>query len=265
MPDSNTDSDLKSCLYLGRVQHRRMRPFEHQFEYRLFMVYLDLQELDDVFGKKWTWSTRRAAIAWFRREDHFGDPDVPLNDSVANLVDLELGYCPTGPIRMLTHLRYFGYVMNPVSFYYCFAAEEDRVEVVVAEVNNTPWGEQHCYVLDLRTSSDSRLLTTGHDKEFHVSPFMPMEMQYRWKLSLPDESLSVSIENWREGSRAFSATMSMQRQPMTSRNLNHVLLSYPFMTGRVLTGIYWQALKLWWKGAKYHPHPKKQLSHSNSF
>ena len=139
-----------SCLYEGTMRHRRFRPVPHAFGYRLFMVYLDLDELDEVFAGRWLWSTTRCALARFRREDHLGVPTVPLPDAVRALVKERLGFRPTGPVRLLTHLRYFGFVMNPVSFYYCFAADGKQLEAIVAEVNNTPWGERHCYVMDAR-------------------------------------------------------------------------------------------------------------------
>ena len=139
----------KSAIYAGRVRHRRMRPVPHAFHNRLFMMYLDLDELDVVFDGRWFWSTRRAAPARFRREHHLGDPERPLADCVRDLVTAESGQRPAGPIRLLTHLQYFGYCFNPVSFYYCFDEEDRRVETIVAEVNNTPWGERHCYVLPM--------------------------------------------------------------------------------------------------------------------
>ena len=143
-----------SAIYEGTVRHRRRRPRLHAFTYRVFLMYLDLDDLDDVFQGRWLWSTQRPALARFRREDHVGDPSVPLDEAVRDLVAARTGHRPAGPVRLLTHLRYFGYVMNPVSFYYCFAADGAGLEAIVAEVNNTPWGEQHCYVLRATPASD---------------------------------------------------------------------------------------------------------------
>ena len=164
---------MKSAIYFGRVRHRRMAPVLHEFSYRMFMLYLDLSELPRLFDRRWLWSARGPALARFRREDHFGDPAVPLADSVRDLVARETGVRPAGPIRLLTHLRYFGHVFNPVSFYYCFDKDDSRVETIVAEVNNTPWGEQHCYVLPQSMNAGQ----AGHGRYFpekvmHVSPFM---------------------------------------------------------------------------------------------
>ena len=138
---------MKSCVYEGTVRHRRSAPVHHAFQYSIFMMYLDLAELRVLFHKRWLWSARRPNVAWFSQDDHLGDPQVPLDHNVRDLVEAKTGHRPAGPIRLLTHLRYFGYGFNPVSFYFCFDSTDSLVETIVAEVTNTPWGEQHCYVL----------------------------------------------------------------------------------------------------------------------
>ena len=117
---------MNSALYFGTVRHRRRSPVVHEFSYRVFQVYLDLDELDHVFQGRLLWSTKGANVAWFRRTDHVGDPRMPLRDAVSELVERRTGRRPRGPIRLLTHLRYFGYCMNPVSFYYCFDLSGDQ-------------------------------------------------------------------------------------------------------------------------------------------
>ncbi|GAB4158658.1 MAG: DUF1365 domain-containing protein [Planctomycetaceae bacterium] len=242
---------MHSCLYEGQVIHQRHEPIFHRFRYALFLMYLDLGELDTVFRNRWLWSTKRPSIAWFRRKDYLGDSSKPLEQCVRNLVENETGVRPNGPIRLLTHLRYFGYVMNPVSFYYCFDDSDQHVEAVVAEVNNTPWNERHCYVL--QTPMDRHIVT---QKEFHVSPFMGMDMEYRWRLSLPGEHLTVRMENHQQKRAIFDASLSLKRGALTRWNLARALLRFPFMTARVTAGIYWQALRLKLKGVPFHSHPK---------
>jgi uncharacterized protein len=191
-------SPLHSCLYEGTVRHRRWTPIQHAFRFRLFLVYVDLGELDQVFGRHGIWSTRWPALARFRRADHLGDPREPLEESVRELVRSHLGFRPVGAIRLLTHFRYCGFQMNPVSLYYCFDSGATVVDAVVAEVNNTPWNKQHVYVLDMRGQLDSRRLEATHSKEFHVSPFLNCEMDYHWRLNTPGKRLVVHIENLTE-------------------------------------------------------------------
>ena len=248
---------MESCLYTGWVRHRRFQPAAHAFAYSGFWLYLDLAELDRVFRGRWFWSTSRFALARFRRNDHLGDPEVPLETSVRDLVESETSLRPEGPIRLLTHLRYFGYVMNPVSFYYCFSPDESRVQTVVAEVHNTPWGEEHCYILDKSQDLGAgELMRFEHPKAFHVSPFMEMDYDYRWRLSEPGENLSVHIDNVRDGAKWFDVTFLLERRPITGFQLARVLLRHPFMTGKVTAAIYWQALRLWLKKIPFVPHPK---------
>ena len=254
---------MQSCLYFGRVSHRRhggaADPVSNSFEYRMFMAWLDLGELDTVFRGRWFWSTRRPTLAWLRRDDYFGDPARPLEDTVRDLVETRTGRRPAGPIRLLTHLRYFGHCFNPVSFYYCYDITGERLETIVAEVSNTPWGERHCYVLP-RDEARVRgpMQEFALDKDFHVSPFLPMETRYQWRFSEPGARLVVHLRNEEQGRHAFDATLNLERREISGPALAGALLRFPFMTLRVVLLIYWQALKLKLKGAMFYTHPAKR-------
>ena len=253
---------MSSALYTGWIQHRRFGPAKNTFRYRLFMCFIDLADLPGLFDGRWFWSARRPALARFRRADYLGPATVPLDTAVRDLVEQRTGARPTGPIRLLTHLRFFGYSFNPVSFYYVYDAQDARVETIVAEITNTPWKERHAYVLPVATATRNgkRAWRFSFDKAFHVSPFMPMQMRYEWCFGAPGAGLQVhmenrALENGRASATCFDATLHLEREPMTSAALARALASFPLMSLRVTALIYWQALKLFLKRAPFFANP----------
>ncbi len=245
-----------SALYFGHVLHRRHQPHAHAFRYPIAQLLLDLDELDSVFAGRWLWSVNRRNVAEFRRSDYFGDPAQPLADAVRDHAARELGYRPQGPVRLLTHLRFGGHVFNPVSFYYCYRADGQTLDCIVAEITNTPWKERHAYVLPVaRALHGDHALRWQFNKVFHVSPFMAMDCHYDWRFNVPGEQLRVHMQVWRDGVRQFDATQNMQRRPLDGPGLARVLAAYPLMTVQVVAAIHWQALRLWLKRNPVHDHP----------
>jgi len=233
---------LHSGIYEGYVRHRRILPRPHEFTYQVFMMYLDLAELDRVFALSPYWSSSKPALARFRRSDFLGPEAQPLDEAVRDLVFRETGERPLGPIRLLSNLRYFGFLINPISCYYCFDQDE-QLRYIVAEVTSTPWRERVHYVIPCDSSHQSHRFA----KRMHVSPFMPMKMTYHWRSRTPNRSLSIHLQNWRNGEESFNATVALRRVEISPTTLRWSLVRYPFMTMKVAVAIYWQALKLFLK------------------
>ena len=189
-------------------------------------LFLDLDEIDDVFSQHVLWSAHRRNLAEWRRSDYLGPTDLPLSEAVRERVRVASGHLLRGPIRVLTHLRYAGYVFNPVSFYYCYEADDSALACIVAEITNTPWGERHAYVLPVDSAQrHGRALAWGFDKQFHVSPFMPMDCRYDWRFTPPADDLRVHMKVYREGTCQFDATLAMRRRPLDRRALGRVLVA----------------------------------------
>jgi uncharacterized protein len=241
-----------SCIYAGAVRHRRFEVRGHEFRHRLALVYVDLDELPQLLRGRLV--RRRPGVVRFRRRDYLGDDSRPLAEAVRDAVQAQAGTRPGGPIRLLTQLRSCGHCFNPVSFYYCFGESGERLEHVLAEVTNTPWGERHAYVLSIADRGDATLVGDS-PKELHVSPFMGMDHRYRWRLSAPGQTLSVHIESHRSDGLAFDATLSMRRHELTRTSLTRNTARYPFASMRVLALIYAHAARLKLKGVPIHAHP----------
>lgn len=247
-----------SAIYEGWIRHRRLRPKPHDFRYRMFQLYLDLDELPELFEGRRFWSLDRPNLAQVRRRDCYGDPALSIADAVRARVEAETGTRPRGPIRLLTHGRYFGLTMNPVSFYYGFADDGATLEWVLAEITNTPWGERHAYFLPASGAQPrGRALHWAFAKAFHVSPFIAMQRDYHWSLTTPGDSLHVHMDVLDGGEREFDATLALERRPWNANTLASSLARYPWLTARVAAAIYWQAARLWLKQVPVQAHPSK--------
>lgn len=267
------DTQFASAIYTGTVRHRRFSPKQHVFEYEVFMMYLDTREIETIFSLSKFWSLKKFAPVQFKRGDfhidkkHITDqkssenilPDI--DESVRNSVQAETGTRPTGPIRMLVNLRYWGFNINPLSTYYCFDETGENVIAILAEVHNTPWNERHAYVLTGDKFAKKQKINFA--KAFHVSPFNPVAMDYRWHSTTPDSTLALHLENWQDDAKVMDATMALRREAITATSMNKILIRFPWMTVKVVGAIYWQAVKLWWKGVPIFNHPETENIQNN--
>ena len=253
---------MHSAIYTGTLQHCRYRPKHHFFQYQVFMVYLDLAEIDQFFSLSPLWSASKPALAWLKRKDFIGDKHQSIADGVRHHIKAESGKEFTGNIRMLANLRYFGFQMNPIVCYYCFNQQE-QLEYIVAEVTNTPWREKHAYVLPCDSAAETQTIRFG--KQLHVSPFNDLDFTYEWIGGAPSKELGVRLINWRDGQRLFDANLQLCRQEATAGALNKILLQFPLMTVKVFAAIYWQALKLFVKKVPFVSHPGKSKVENHAY
>jgi DUF1365 family protein len=208
-----------------------------------------------VFRKRWLWSWNKPNLLSVQRRDHLrhGGPD--LSAAVRDLVAERGGERPQGPIELLTQPRYAGYVMNPISMYLVWAKDRSHLEWVVLEVHNTPWEQQIAYVLKPPAEQQAGF-TLRFGKDMHVSPFMPMDMEYELGLRVTEEQLALRLDNWRADERVFSANLHLRMAPVTGLNLARTLLFTPLMAFQVVAGIYFEALRLYLKGVPYIAPPE---------
>lgn len=250
---SHRRAPVHSALYEGRVTHVRRREVDHRFSTKLAMCYLDLDELDAVVAQHPLWSTGRWRPVRVRRADYGGDPDVPLADALRRVVAAG-GGPPVGPVRLLAHPRTWGWCFNPLALAFCFDPAGEEVVAVVATVTNTPWGERHDYVLSAGAGGS---VDVEVPKALHVSPFLPMEQRYRFRISPPDDVLHAAVDVDEGGRTVLRADLSLRRRPLDRQAMTDLLVRHPAMTWRVSTGIYREAARLAAKGAVFHRHPAK--------
>lgn len=234
---------MNSALYSGWVQHRRFSPRAHQFRYRMGLLYVDLDELDQVLALSPLSGPGRWAPFSLRERDFMPQQTrqgVRLIDAVRQRVEQALGRQPSGAICLLAQPRSWGLAFNPASFFYCHDSD-GRLMAILIEVSNTPWRERYQYVLPVSTQGH---LQARVDKSFHVSPFLPRDLHYRMSFSPVGKHLGIHMADWQGEEKLFDASLSLQRQTLTRASLHRHLASFPWMTGKTLAAIYWQALRL---------------------
>jgi DUF1365 family protein len=249
-------ADFRSCLYAGTVMHRRISPFSHRFAYRVFSLLLDLDEADALGRALRFFSHNRFNLLSFHDRDHGPRDGTGLKPWIAGVVAASGADYALGRVTLLCFPRLLGYVFNPLSIFFCHD-EAGRLRSILYDVSNT-FGDKHGYFIDVPPSNDG-LIVQSCAKSFHVSPFLPLEGSYRFRLRAPDERLSILIRQGGPDGSALIATQTGTREPLTDARLAANLLKHPLMTLKVMGAIHFEALRLWLKGARFHRRPEPPL------
>ncbi len=246
---------MKNCLYLGKVIHQRFDNINHGFNYNVLYYFLDVETIPSLFKYPGFLTYNSPGFLSFWRKDYFGNPEESLSDSIKKYIFQQTGNNFCGKIFILTNISYFGFCFNPVSFYYCFSQEGD-LKYIISEITNTPWGEKHANLFIF--SNDNFIYE--FKKDFHVSPFIPMDVTYRWNFKQPGDNLSVKMENFypQHNDHFFHALFNLKKENLTLHSLTKYFFLYPVMSFKIVWGIYFQALLLFIKKAPFYTHPAKE-------
>lgn len=250
---------LNSRIAEGLLRHRRAAPIRHRFEYALSMMLIDLDELEALARMSRLWSIDRRNLVELRGSDYLPgvrEAQISLKEAVYRTIDEKTGQRFRGNVWMLTNPRYWGFCFNPVTFYFCFLEQPQDPEFIVADIHNTPWNQHYQYVLPREQGLPSpNGLLFEFPKHFHVSPFMPMDIEYAWRFSLGIERITIHMDLFQQSHKLFDATLRLTLRPVNASALNLLPLKYALMCHRVLWRIYWNAFRLWLKRTPFFAHP----------
>lgn len=250
------------CIYTGDVMHRRCFPVAYRFRYRVFSLLVDIDRIGELVRRSRLFSYNRFNLFSLHDRDHGPRDGSSLRTWAEHLLH-EAGIGVGNPrIRLLCFPRVLGYGFNPLSLWYVFDARE-HVIAVLCEVHNT-FGEAHTYVLHDKGKPLGWPVTGHHHKRFHVSPFIDMNAEYRFRLSAPKERLQIAIREYQDQQLLLAAVQTGERQPFCDRTLVKLALRMPAMTFKVMAMIHWQALKLWLKRVPFHRKPALPLKEYTS-
>ncbi|MBV6631456.1 MAG: DUF1365 domain-containing protein [Alphaproteobacteria bacterium] len=245
------------------MMHKRLVPFQHRFDYRVFSLWLDMDRLEETAGGLRSLSLNRFNLFSFHDVDHGARDGSSVQMWLRDMLDGWSLLPAKAKIMAQCYPRLFGYVFNPLTVFYVYdLADPERpsLSTIVYEVKNT-FGDQHCYVIPVDDNQRDRgIVTQQADKGLYVSPFLPLAGHYRFRMNRPGETLSQLIRQsgatTGEHREQLIASFNAKRHALTDANLLKAMATHPLMTAKVMAGIHWEALKIWRKGAKFHSRPK---------
>ena len=241
----------QSALYEGSVIHDRSRPRRHRLSYRVFSLLLDIDELNELDQSHALFGYNRRSLISFWDRDHGSGSGAPLRDWVENQLK-DAGLRPDGgPVRILCYPRILGYAFNPLTVYFCYR-RDGALTAVLYEVSNT-FNERHTYVIPVAGPKNA-VIRQSCDKDFYVSPFLPMTCRYHFRITAPARSVKITIRQEDQDGPLFAASFSGRRSAFSNRTLAAALSGYPAMTFKIIAGIHWEAFRLWLKGLPIYRH-----------
>ena len=238
---------INSCIYSGSVIHKRFKPKEHFFKYKVFSLFLDLSELNELDDKLNFFSLNKFNLISFHEVDHGNRDGSSLLDWVKNNLSNNNVSTNNIKVKLLCYPRILGYVFNPLSVFFVYDQNENLISILY-EVKNT-FGEQHTYFF--KVENQNKLIQNNCSKKFHVSPFIEMNCNYFFKILNPAQKLSVIIDQYDQKGKILFASQDGERSDLTSKNLMKSYLKHPLMTFKIISAIHFEAFKLWMKGIKF--------------
>ncbi len=233
--------ELNSCIYETNIMHCRLRPKRHQFMHKIFMFYLDLDELDVIARQTGLVTHNRMGAYAFNDDDHFKKDGKAIKEKLKEFFSSKNAAFPDGKIMLLTNLRTFGHLFNPVPM------------CVVPEIGNT-FGEIKPFLLDRSTFKNNAFIAK-EVKYYYISPFIDLDVAMEFKLPIPDEKLNIHIDDFDADGKLLYATMTGRRKALNTGNLLLYTLKFPFVTVKVIGLIHFHAFLLWLKRV---PHVNKE-------
>ena len=246
-----------SCIYIGSVIHKRFKPKKHFFKYSVFSLFLDLDEINELDQQIPFFSYNKFNILSFFDKDHGYRDGSSIKDWLIHVLQKKNISTINIKIKILCYPRIFGYVFNPLSIFFIYDADSNPIAILY-EVKNT-FGEQHTYVFKIDIKN--KQILNNCKKKFYVSPFMDLESKYFFKVLIPNERLSVIIDQRDKEGKLLFASQDGERVKLSSKNLLKSYLKHPLMTLKIISAIHYEALKLWMKGIKL---VKKNLKIKNN-
>ena len=235
-----------SCIYIGSVIHKRFKPKKHFFKYSVFSLFLDLDEISLLNEKILFFSYNKFNILSFFDKDHGYRDGSSIKDWLIQVLQKKNISTRNIKIKILCYPRIFGYVFNPLSIFFIYDSDSNPIAILY-EVKNT-FGEQHTYVFKIDVKN--KQIFNNCKKKFYVSPFMDLESKYFFKVLIPNERLSVIIDQRDKEGKLLFASQDGERVKLSSKNLLKSYLKHPLMTLKIISAIHFEAFKLWLKGIK---------------